>query len=314
MKKYCIFASIFGIILVIAGATIIGYFYFQGYDMDSIFEDSASAIVEPAYTTVIGDYAYETPLSEESAESHSQEFSSSDSASVKEIEIDVSSAKVGFYTSYNDCIKIYSSGTDSGLVEATISSGKLEIDYGTADIDFTDIKNVDLQSVVNIADNAPEIDIYLPEGFQYENISIEIASGELNLNDLITNDLDIQMAAGNINMHRNTICNSPEIELVAGEIMITSSYLYNLEIETVSGGDIYLSECELIGETKIDTVTGNTDIYNLPGSVDDYDYDLSVLTGTVRVNGSNNIPSNSYAENKISVSKVTGNVYIEFTE
>lgn len=310
MKKYCIFATVFGIILVIAGATIIGYFYSKGYDLDRIFEDESISAVETTYVV----HEESAPLEKESSESHSQEFSSADSASVREIEIDVSSAKIGFYTSYNDCIKIYCSGNGSGLVEANISSGKLEIDYGTADIDFTDIKNVDLHSVVDISDNSPEIDIYLPEGFQYEDISIELASGELNINDLITNDLDIQMAAGNINIHRNIVCNSPDIELVAGEIMITSSYLYNLDIETVSGGDIYLSECELIGETKIDTVTGNTDIYNLPGSVDDYDYDISVLTGIIRVNGSDNIPSNSDAENKISISKVTGNVYIEFTE
>lgn len=319
MKKYCIFASIFGVILVIAGATMIGHYYSIGYDIDNIFSDGNSASVVDIGTvettwTAVTEILEETPYYNESTESHSRELSSVDTASINEIEIDASAAILNFYITYSDCIRINASGNGSNLVETNVSSGKLEIDYGTSDIDFTDIKSVDLQSVVNIADSAPEIDIYIPEGFGFENISIELASGELTMSDIISNDIDIQIAAGNINLHRVNVSDSPDIELVAGEIMITSSYLNNLEIETVSGGDIYITECELLGETKIDSVTGNTDIYNNLISVDEYDFDISVLTGNVRVNGSNNIPSNSSAPHKISISKVTGDVYIEFAE
>ena len=145
MKKYCIFASIFGVILVIAGATMIGHYYSIGYDIDNIFSDGNSASVVDIGTvettwTAVTEILEETPYYNESTESHSRELSSVDTASINEIEIDASAAILNFYITYSDCIRINASGNGSNLVETNVSSGKLEIDYGTSDIDFTDIK------------------------------------------------------------------------------------------------------------------------------------------------------------------------------
>lgn len=313
MKKYCIFATVMGFVLMVAGITLVAYFSSLGYDFTGTFTDYSSVSpTETTYTAATEPYV-ETPL-EESMESHTRELSSADTASIKNIEIDASAANVNFYVSYSDTIRVVTAGNGCNLVEVNVSSGELEIDYGSADIDFTDIKSIDLQSVVDIADSSPEIDIFLPEGMQLEGVSIELASGEVMISDLITASLDIQVAAGNVDLHRVNAYASPEIELVAGDISISSSYFKDLDIETVSGGNIYISECELTGETQIDTVTGNTDIYNLPGSVKDYDFDISVLTGYIRVNGENTVPENPGAANKITISKVTGDVYIEFAE
>lgn len=313
MKKYCIFASLFGVILVVAGATLVGYFYSLGYDLDNLSFGSSDTDYVAVETTYLVNER-ETSLADDSTENHSVEFSSADSTNISEIEIDASAANINFYTAYNDCISVVASGKGSNLVNTELTSGKLEIEYGTADIDFSDIKSIDMQSLVNIKDNAPEIDIYIPVNAVFENLSIELASGEITISDLSLYELDIQVAAGNVNLHRLYINNKPDIELVAGDIMITSSYLNNLEIETVSGGDVYFSECELIGETQLDSVAGNTDIYYLSGSVDDYDFDISVLSGQVRINGNDYVPNNDAATNKISVSKVTGDVFIEFEE
>lgn len=310
MKKYCIFATVMGFVLMVAGITLVAYFSSLGYDFTDTFTDYSST--PPSVTTVTA--ITETPLSEESMESHTRELSSADTASIKNIEIDASAAKVNFYVTYSDTIRIVTAGNGCNLVEVNVSSGELEIDYGSADIDFTDIKSIDLQSVVDIADSSPEIDIYIPEGMQLDSVSIELASGEMMLSDLITHHLDVQLAAGNVNMHRVTVFDDPEIELVAGDISISSSYFKDLDIETVSGGYIYISETELVGDTQIDTVTGSTDIYNFPGRLKDYDFDISVLTGYIRVNGENTVPENPGAANKITISKVTGDVYIEFAE
>lgn len=314
MKKYCIFASVIGFICFIAGIVIIIFSAAMGYDIDDISDFGSGnddAVVETEYSvTEILDDIY--PPENDSTETHRHELSAADSGNIEKIDIEASNAIINFYSSYNDSIQISTSGNGSKLVNVDFSSDTIDIDYGSSGIDFTDLGAIDLKSIGSIADSTPEIDIYLPESKEFEEVSIELASGDISLYYLNTVKLDVELAAGEVNIHNSKIYEEPDIDLVAGNIHISSSYTNNLDIETVSGGDIYISECELIGDTQIDAVSGNTDIYYLKGDIDDYDFDIEVITGNVRINGDSIIPSNNGAPNKISINKVSGDCYIEF--
>lgn len=312
MKKYCIFATVIGVICFISGIVITCFSASTGLYNDFyniVSDNNVTAETEPIVTEILDEFY---PTDTAPTETHRHDLSASDSAKIKKIDIEASNAKVNFYSSYNDCIQISTSGNGSKLVNIDFSSDSIDIDYGSSGVDFTDLGAIDLKSIGNIADSVPEIDIYLPETKELEEVSIELASGEVSLYYLQTVNLDIELAAGEINIHNSKISEKPDIDLVAGNIHISSCYTNNLDIETVSGGDIYISECELLGDTQIDAVSGNTDMYYLIGDIDDYDFDIEVITGNVRINGDSIIPDNDGAPNRISISKVSGDCFIEF--
>lgn len=312
MKKYCIFAGIFGTVLLFTGIVITAVFSAQGYDYSPRY---SSDDVELAQTT----YIEETVLPDdyyESSENHQLEFSAAESSSLKSISIEAAAANVYIYTSYNGTVSVSTQGTGSNVVGSNIDeNGCLYIASGDVDIDFDNITNGTLDSIIqNSKKSVPDINVFIPENCALNSISIELAAGSVSISDAISNEIDIELAAGNLDLHRVSVSDSAQIEIAAGEISVYASSVNDLDIDSAFGGDIYVNECVLTGDTEINSVSGNINLYTIRGDIDDYDFDIEMLAGYAQINNSDKIPDNPSAENSITISCVAGNAYIDFEE
>lgn len=104
--------------------------------------------------------------------------------------------------------------------------------------------------------------VYMPPNYQFQSVSIECISGELNADAVYTQELSI--------------------ENVSGTVVIDGGKADTLELECLSG----TTECAALinREAKVECTSGMVDIM-MAGSPESYDYKWSCLSGTITAAG-----------------------------
>jgi len=182
------------------------------------------------------------------------------------------------------------------------------------------------------------------------SVEVNITSGNIRLNDISSDYLQVGSTSGNItssaidtkdfihnirsgNGRLQTInAERFSAELTSGDLSITEGELGAVCITGQSGnitvnditsqstnvqltsGDIRLSG-DFSGETVAQARSGNVSV-STSGERNDYSFDLSVTSGTVRLDGERlrgGITSNPTLENHINITTTSGNITVSFT-
>ncbi|SHO47806.1 DUF4097 family beta strand repeat-containing protein [Anaerocolumna xylanovorans] len=157
----------------------------------------------------------------------------------------------------------------------------------------------------------PRITVYLPEGFEGRNVVIDAGAGNIKLEDLICEKLDINAGVGNINGN-NIKTSTLNVDGGVGEITLDEVTADDSDINA-GVGNIHI-QGTLNGKNTVDAGVGDIRLI-LKGSADDYNIKVDPGVGSVYVDGNKYGKmswNNKTAENSIDIDGGVGSIHIDF--
>ena len=197
----------------------------------------------------------------------------------------------------------------------TNNDNSYEKEVSDSTISISDFNNY---KCIGICINMPHYDIFIPTSYK-GNITIKTVSGDItSFKDLIAPELNIKTTNGNITLDNTINTNTISINSVSGDITINDITADHLNISTTNGnlnitsidsptniittasgnitlnnlvggidinsisGDVNINLQELTLNSEIKTISGNVDI-NTNGEMN---LETDTITGSVKINGS----------------------------
>ena len=158
-----------------------------------------------------------------------------------------------------------------------------------------------------------DVIVYIPEGFNLEELKLGAGAGTVEISDITVNKLDFDQGAGKA-IIKNTISTGlTDIDGGAGSFEITNSELHNLDLD-MGAGKLEI-EAKLTGKSDIDCGVGEA-IIKLIGTKKDYSLKLSKGLGSITVDG-NEYSSNTVVgdgDNYVEIDGGVGALKIMFNE
>lgn len=158
--------------------------------------------------------------------------------------------------------------------------------------------------------NSNEIVITIPSGIIFNSVAIDTGAGNLNIDNLNTNNLDLDLGIGTVNIN-NVISNKTDIDTGVGSFTINNGTLNNLDLNIGIGNVMITSR--ISGSSKIDSGIGKTYL-NLLGTRDDYKFNVSKGIGKISIDGTktNDDELVGMGSNYIELSGGIGEIIVEF--
>lgn len=135
-----------------------------------------------------------------------------------------------------------------------------------------------------------ELIIYIPRSNIFNNVFIETGAGEVHIDKLNTQNLELELGAGKVNINNLKVTYNTNIDGGAGEIVIKNSNLNNIDLD-MGVGKIKLN-ASLTGNADIDAGVGGIEL-DLIDSLDNYKIKVDKGLGNVTLN-EETINSNTY--------------------
>lgn len=159
-----------------------------------------------------------------------------------------------------------------------------------------------------------EVMITLPENMLFEKVKIDAGSGELNISNLQTKNLDFNLGAGNVTISNIAVEKRADIDGGAGKVVLRDSTLNNLDLD-VGVGEFQIQHTMLLENSDIDAGVGKLEI-NLKGSLDDYRIIPERGLGSFTLQNEEVVENKTYGEgkNKIKIEAGVGKVDINFID
>lgn len=153
------------------------------------------------------------------------------------------------------------------------------------------------------------ITVTIPENQFLSKLKISAGAGEIRVNDVTADNLDLDQGAGRFQME-NSIFQNTDIEGGAGEITVTNSILKNLDLDN-GVGKVSLN-ADLLGTSNIDCGVGALFI-TLPNK-EDYQMQVEKGLGSIEIDGEQMKNDSTYGtgKNKIDIDGGVGSIKIDF--
>ena len=136
----------------------------------------------------------------------------------------------------------------------------------------------------NIADwneeaNDSHMILYLPMNTCYEEIKAELGAGQMNLDNLSANTMEVEIGAGQV-VANGLIAENLTLGVGAGDVVLEESILKELELEVGAGN------CEIAGRidgnVKANCAAGNI-VVEVDGKESDFNYDMQCAVGKIQI-------------------------------
>lgn len=164
----------------------------------------------------------------------------------------------------------------------------LKIETASADIDFED--ELELKNVQFLAASG---DIRGAKKIIAEKIDIELASGNINFNEIDSKDVKLKSVSGEININDKIKAEKADIKTISGDIKIANIESDNIKIEAISGS---IETEKIIGNVDMKSTSGDVQIESLKGKIS-----LDTTSGDISVNDFTIL-------NESSVHSISGNI------
>lgn len=157
----------------------------------------------------------------------------------------------------------------------------------------------------------PRITVYLPENFEGKNVTIDAGAGNIKLEDLNCEKLDINAGVGNING------DSVKTQRLTVDGGVGEISMYGV---TAEGSDINAGvgniriQGALYGRNTVDAGVGDITL-TLKGSTDDYNIKVDPGIGNIYIDGNKYGQmswNNKTAENSFDIDGGVGNIHVDF--
>lgn len=159
------------------------------------------------------------------------------------------------------------------------------------------------------------ITLYIPEGFTFGTVEMEMGAGVLEFDDLRAGDF-VYLTAGAGQIVIDSIQSSQvELEVGAGEIKLKGMEVGELEAEVGMGN--FEARGIITGQAEIKCAMGNVDL-RLAGSEKNYNYSVECAMGNIDIGGhsysglSKKTDIDNGAGNDIDLNCAMGNVTVSF--
>jgi len=178
-------------------------------------------------------------------------------ANVTSLYFEIGAGQVNIKT--GDEFKVDATGVLANQFESSVNDGVWTIkDTKKFEFPFFTRNNF------NLMNYSPQVTIYLPKGFEAENINISLGAGTVNAEELFAQKTDISVGAGALTVQSFKTGES-KIDCGVGKVEINGT---------------------MAGNSKIHCGVGKIDM-QLIGNKNDYDYNVSVGVGNVQINNDN---------------------------
>lgn len=279
MKKFAKVSAVIAVILIVLGGTIaITAGLCGGYravrkmvennelawnfgDMNIRIWDDGSVISIGNYDT---DNMKEITLEEIPAEGDIDE--------VKSLYVQAGGGTIRFLESEDNKISISANGDDYRIYE---ENGTLYI-FGRTDGFDIHIRN-------GITVDGYNLDIYLPAGKTYENVTLEFGGGEVKLGSLKAEDMELSVGAARIKAEKLEITNTFEVELGAGQVIVEDGSFKDVNT-SVGAGSIEITG-RISGDLNADSAMGKAE-FLLYGTEEEHNYNVDCAAGKVTLGDS----------------------------
>lgn len=211
---------------------------------------------------------------------------------------------------------IYIKPGDNYLVETENVTDKIEIrvkNNGTLTIS-DDKKWYDLFGWFTHSSYHKNSNIYItvPTNFKADSIDISVGTGNVSMEQIITDELDIDGGTGDV-YGKQIKVNQLSIDAGTGEIEFVDLVTGDTDINTGVGNVTMQGKFE--GDTDIDGGTGNMDL-TIDGKRTDFNLEVDGGLGSVYVNGkkTREIEEDTNAKKDMNVDGGVGDINLTFTE
>ena len=229
----------------------------------------------------------------------------------------------------NEEVVISEKYNDIENLKIDIGYSKLEIKQGTELKVETNIENEKI-TIKNVGDTLTikeedswnifnnEIDshivITLPENYYFEDVKVKAGSGEIDINNLHTNEFKLEVGAGNVNISNIIVEKKADIDGGAGRVVIKDSNFNDLDLD-VGVGEFKILDTYLLGDSDIDAGVGKLEI-TLKGNLEDYEIKPSRGLGSFTIENDEIENDRVYGrgDNKIRIDAGIGQINIDFEQ
>ena len=122
----------------------------------------------------------------------------------------------------------------------------------------------------------------VPKDYNFSKAAIETGAGRLNIEELITEKLSLELGAGEVDIKKLYASKSADINGGTGKVTIADSTLSKLDLD-MGVGELNFTG-ELTGKCEIETGVGKADI-KLTGNAQDYRIEIDKGLGKATIDG-----------------------------
>lgn len=266
MYKFCKRLAILGLVFTIIGAIGVGVVAGLGISIGDINYNLYDYLNGYSYNN---NYNYTTAVeyvNEVTAEAFAEDYISSSIPDIQFDSIELVFNVGSFRVMLGDEFKVSAYGVDINCLS-----------YGLTDDNLDTMKivyNPDITGLINYESGS--VDITLPDK-QYKNLKVIAAGGECYLYDITAEVIDTEASACYLSLNTVSALESCKFDLSVIDASISSCNFKNAEFN-VAVGELYSSDLNLIGDTKINVNVG-TAYFNLVGHARGDYYVTSKATG-----------------------------------
>ena len=159
--------------------------------------------------------------------------------------------------------------------------------------------------------NKSKLTIYLPEGYTFDETAIDCGAGKVNIEELRTEELDMDLGAGEVLIEALYVEREADVDGGAGKIAISSGEITDLDLDLGVGE--FVCEAFIYGDSDIDCGVGSVSLV-LKGNRDDYRIRLEKGIGNAYLEGEGMTGNQVYGDgyNRIDIEGGVGNIDIRF--
>lgn len=155
--------------------------------------------------------------------------------------------------------------------------------------------------------------IYIPKDLEMYKIEINTGAGKIEIEDLNTEQLSLELGAGETIINNISVTEECNIDGGAGKISVNNGTIKDLDLDMGIGETNLI--VELMGKNEINAGIGNLNI-ELQGNKEDYKIQADKGIGSIKIKGNEQINASVYGNgnNSIEIDGGIGNIDIDFEE
>lgn len=193
---------------------------------------------------------------------------------VKDLEVDISSAKVLFQKNFDNKIQVTAENVTEGRYDCQLNGNRLVVSYRCSRISL----------LPRLHYMTPEITLYLPPDLALERVKLDVGAGKVFMEEILFScqKMHANLGAGQWYARQLSVSDSLHIETGAGNVRLEKTTTDNFQLECGAGSCSF--EGRIGKNMKISCGVGSCTLL-LENKEDDFDYNISCALGKINVNG-----------------------------
>ena len=192
-----------------------------------------------------------------------------------------------------------------------VNGGKLRVAE-----DFREAPSFNVARGLNLLEYTPEITITIPSGFIADSVTLDIAAGRGEIENLVADKIAVKVAAGECRID-NIEAREADFDIAAGSFTAYSMDIDDCDLDIVAG-NVYMGGL-INKKADIDCSAGSIEL-QLSGLQEDYSFDINVGAGRISVGSnrysgvsSSTVLTGKSGGAKIDLSCTAGDIIVGFT-